>query len=906
MRKHKFISLISNAPLNFTHRKPTEQFLLNNRIALFSDSYQHAISIVNNLPSILRGILLTKGKLFSCKRIGDRAWHLVVTNDMLPHLSQLAISYLEILAISRNSEIVESNQKEILDEKDASLFELFDQSPIPQELYDGDGNRLRVNASWENLWNTKASLLGTFNILRDRNFNFLGINDQIAKSFEGKNIVVEEVWIDPVYNDEDWSNRCLRITANAIKSQNGKVKYVVVASEDITDLAKSVRRAKESENKYRDLVESMSEGVLFANKHYHLTYANKSISKMLGMTQNDLIGKNIKDLMDEPNKKIMLTQRKKRIEGNSTRYELSFHSAQGKDVSTVVSAHTIYDDNGKSAGAWAIISDLTKRKKAEKELRKSEENLRTTLYSIGDAVISTNLDSAIIRMNPVAEKLTGWKQKDAIGKRIDSVFRIVNVLTKIPVRNPVNYVLEKGKQVELSNNTLLISKEGSEYQISDSASPILNDEGDLTGVVLVFRDVSDAYKNQERLKANEERFREMTELLPVGVFEYNLEMSITYANTTAIRLFGYTRDDGFIGKNIYDLIDPKEWEYAKNNIGRRLRGEKLKMVEYCAIRKDKSTFPTMTYINPIIVDDKIQGFRGALVDITPQKLAEKKFSAQNEKLTSASVALKKSNANLKIALLKAEKSRELQVALNQLKDAQSKLVESEKMASVGLLSAGIAHEINNPLNFIEGGKSALVSHFEDNIKNKDELAKVMSYIEMIDTGIKKTTNIVQSLNQFSRKSENHEEVCDLHVIIENCLTILQSKLKYKIDIVKEFSVKQLFVKGNDGELHQVILNILNNSVQAIEHSGTIKIMTSLTKSKVVLEFEDNGHGIKPENLNNVVEPFFTTRNPGAGTGLGMSISYNIIKKHNGSIMYGSEIGKGTIVTVKFNKMKNAK
>ena len=164
------------------------------------------------------------------------------------------------------------------------------------------------------------------------------------------------------------------------------------------------------------------------------------------------------------------------------------------------------DHDGAVAGLFGVVEDITDKNQREKQLRESEENLRITLNSIGDAVISTDTEGAIIRMNPVAENLCGWSTGEAKGKALTEVFHIVHAETGEKVENPVAKVLETGSIVGLANHTMLISREGTEYQIADSAAPIIDDNGHTTGVVLVFRDVTEEYQKDRQLQ---ERVREL-------------------------------------------------------------------------------------------------------------------------------------------------------------------------------------------------------------------------------------------------------------------------------------------------------------------------------------------------------------------------------------------------------------
>ncbi len=205
------------------------------------------------------------------------------------------------------------------------------------------------------------------------------------------------------------------------------------------------------------------------------------------------------------------------------------------------------------------------RKIMREELVKSEENLRITLNSIGDAVITTDTFGAITNMNPVAENLTGWNSYEAKNKPVEEVFVIENAITGERVQNPVKLVLKTGHVVGLANHTKLISKNGNEYQISDSGAPITDEAGKTTGVVLVFRDITEEYKRQQELKDNESKFRTIVEGAPEPIFIQS-EMKFAYLNPAACRLFGIESADVLIGTPVMNRFHPDYHEKIKNRI----------------------------------------------------------------------------------------------------------------------------------------------------------------------------------------------------------------------------------------------------------------------------------------------------------------------------------------------------
>ncbi|MEZ5105714.1 MAG: ATP-binding protein [Draconibacterium sp.] len=260
----------------------------------------------------------------------------------------------------------------------------------------------------------------------------------------------------------------------------------------------------------------------------------------------------------------------------------------------------------------------------------------------------------------------------------------------------------------------------------------------------------------------------------------------------------------------------------------------------------------------------------------------------NQELTVTNSALHHKNEII------IRQNSELQETLDDLRDTQAQLIQADKMASIGILTAGIAHEINNPLNYILGGCTGLENHFnEEQVQDED----VNLYLNSIKTGIERVNSIVTGITKFSREKDVYDEDCDIHEILENCLTIVHHELKGRIKVEKKYAEESPIVMGNVGQLHQVFINILINAVQAIENAGKINIETYIKEEKVFTEITDTGCGIEAQYISRVTDPFFTTKEPGKGTGLGLSISYNIIREHKGDIFFISELNKGTTVKV---------
>ncbi|RDH89197.1 MAG: histidine kinase [endosymbiont of Seepiophila jonesi] len=272
-----------------------------------------------------------------------------------------------------------------------------------------------------------------------------------------------------------------------------------------------------------------------------------------------------------------------------------------------------------------------------------------------------------------------------------------------------------------------------------------------------------------------------------------------------------------------------------------------------------------------------------------------------------------------------EKERELEVLREQMKSLQAQLIQSEKMAGLGTLAAGVAHELNNPIGFVKNNLISLREYLAvllpvlseslafaetdqgeelrrcfGDIAAGEDLAFLIEDVEpllkdAIEGGVR-LEQIVDGLKRFARHDDTDGELFDLNQCVQDTLKVGWNELKYKAKVHHEAG-RLLPLHGRPGEISQVILNLLLNAVQAIPEFGEINIDTLCRGDEVVLRITDNGEGIPAENLDKLFRPFFTTKAKGKGSGLGLSISHGIIEDHGGRIDVESDFGKGSTFTL---------
>jgi signal transduction histidine kinase len=404
-----------------------------------------------------------------------------------------------------------------------------------------------------------------------------------------------------------------------------------------------------------------------------------------------------------------------------------------------------------------------------------------------------------------------------------------------------------------------------------------------------------------------------------------------------------------MGHNVTESEDGKQaWEWLCQNpchlvITDWLMPE-LNGLDLC--RKIRSaSFSCYLYVIMLTCKDRkmdlVEAFRAGADDYIPKPFDPEELRARV--MTAMRVVeLEKRHKQLNETLVESTaqieaKNKKLETALGRLEDTQTQMIQSEKMASIGQLAAGVAHEINNPTGYVSSNLKTLSDYLKEigqligkyqsfieslshgksngvvdndavetiqNIKSFEEDIDIGFLLEDIDDligdcreGTDRIKKIVLDLKDFAHPGEDKLQQMDINRGLESTLNVVYNELKYKATLHKNFGDIPM-VNAYPQQLNQVFMNILVNAAQAIEKKGDIHIVTQKKDDSVEIEISDTGCGIDPENLSRIFDPFFTTKDVGKGTGLGMNIAYNIVKKHDGTIDVRSEPGKGTTFTIR--------
>ena len=432
---------------------------------------------------------------------------------------------------------------------------------------------------------------------------------------------------------------------------------------------------------------------------------------------------------------------------------------------------------------------------------------------------------------------------------------------------------------------------------------------------------------QQKLITSRTKIRTVLDALPEEIISVSRDLGLVSANKAALDMLNgdytdiigrkcsqlnVTSGSGFYQQKICEMVDHAFTTRVTQTILDRFRSS-----DGHEIIKERTCLPVMDE------NGAVQNITIVSRDITAAHKSSEEIRTLNEKLKRISSELIKKNATLENTLSNLERT-------------QTQMVQSEKMASIGQLAAGVAHEINNPTGFVSSNLKSLGDYQEDmnqlltayqSLKTALEAVPdgqlpdgVAALVEAVDTiektidieyiqedvneligdcreGTERIKKIVEDLKHFAHPGEDRMTETDVNKGLESTLNVVYNELKYKATVTKEFGELPL-VFGFPQQLNQVFMNILVNAAQAIRKSGEIHISTRHVEEWVEVRISDSGCGIAPENLSRIFDPFFTTKGVGKGTGLGMNIAYNIIQKHDGQLLVESTVGKGTTFIIR--------
>ncbi|MCX8053349.1 MAG: PAS domain-containing protein [Armatimonadetes bacterium] len=534
-------------------------------------------------------------------------------------------------------------------------------------------------------------------------------------------------------------------------------------------------------------------------------------------------------------------------------------------------------------------------------MAEESERLAVTLRSIRDGVIVVDHEGKVILLSYVAEQLTGWSASEALGVSLGEIFNVIDESTRKKRYCPVRKVLITGKPVSPINHGILVSRQGKEIPVDYNCAAVRDTSGAITGVVLVFRDVTRQKRSEREMQNALALLDAVVSHLPLSVFLRNAkDRRIVLCNKASEIMLGRRTED-IIGRTIEHLFDKDQAE-ALSWIDSEVLASK-KLVEVPAMTLDDPTNGSRVwhiYMSPIVDAYGEADYILCIgLDITERK--------------------------------RAERDRE---------KSEIRLRHTQKMESIGQLAAGIAHEINTPTQYVGDNTRFLSDSFEDILKLLAKYAELVSAAktgsltpELVEetealarevdidyltseiptaineslVGIERISKIVRAMKEFSHPGTDEKIPVDLNKAIETTVTVARNEWKYFAEVVLDLDPDLPLVPCIPDDFNQVILNLLVNAAHAIADvvgdgsvgKGTITISTRKSDGWAEIRVADTGTGIPESIRSKIFDPFFTTKQVGKGTGQGLSIAHAVIvDKHCGDISFESEVGKGTTFLIR--------
>jgi len=619
---------------------------------------------------------------------------------------------------------------------------------------------------------------------------------------------------------------------------------------DITEAKRMERKIRDATQQFEKIAEMGDDGIVVFDEGFKIIFANQMASEITGIQKDDLIGRNFFTVIGKQDKEF--------LEGTAIRgvgigeklcMEITILTPQGDKKDAEVCIALAESDTGE-VKTYAYIRDITARKKFEKDLKDSEEKLRTLFERVRHGLFISSREGKFLDCNQALLEMLGYPSKEDFLKIDIARDLYVDPEDRKAFQEKIErdgYV--KDLEVEFKK------RNGEKITVLLTGHPIWNEKGEILGYQGINLDISERKRIENELREANEFFMNLIESSVDGIIAADMKGNIFIFNKGAENLTGYAAEE-VIGKIHITKIYP---EGVAKEIMKKLRSP-----DYGGVGK---FIPAqLNVVNKVGQEIPIQ-LSAALI-----------YDGAGYEIASVGIF-----TDLRPRLMMEKK----------LQETHLQLVSSEKMASLGKLAAGIAHEINNPLGGILIYSSLLMEDLPEDDSKRGDLSRIVQ-----EAG--RCKEIVKSLLEFARQTEPKMEPTDINRAITEGLFFLENQaLFHNIQIVKQLDPFLPFVQGNAGQLKQVFMNIIINAAEAMHGNGTLTIVTSSARDRklVLVEFTDTGEGIPEENLTRIFDPFFTTKDVGKGTGLGLSTSYGIVETHGGRIKVKSKVGEGTTFTI---------
>ena len=625
---------------------------------------------------------------------------------------------------------------------------------------------------------------------------------------------------------------------------------------------------RESEEKYRSLFEESRDAIVLTTQLGKFIDANSAALELFGYTKEEILKMNFQKLYVDPDEGYRFQKEVK--EKNSVQgFETKLRRKDDVEMDCIFDVVCRQGDDGKILKYQGIIRDISEAKRAQEALKASQQHLTQILNFLPNATMVIDNEGKVVTWNHAMERMTGVKAEDILGKG--------NYEYALPFygeRRPVLIDLVRKWDEETAEKYQHVKRQG-EALVSETydclvkpggflrnkASLLYDSTGEVMGAIESIRDISDRKRTEEKLQYQKAYFEGLVDNMPDSIAIFDDDGTIMEVNSQFIRMFGYPEEE-VLSQNISELVGPPDRLEEAHSYRRRIASGEIMKVETVRKSKDGALIDVSLRSAPVIIDNTIIGHFVIYRDISARKQAEKEKSG-----------------------------------------LESQLQQARKMEAIATLAGGVAHEFNNALMGILGNIELLKMDLPED-ERRDRYFGAMK-----DSG-HRMSRLTDQLLAYAQGGKYQPKNLKLDGFVIQTLQILQHGFKPAVRVETHFSKDISVIKADNAQMQMVLSAILNNSNEAIEDEGLIRI-TAENKyidedfakqhpgfkpgSYVCLNIEDDGKGMDEETKDGIFEPFFTTKFQGRG--MGMAAVYGIVKNHDGWIYVDSELGKGTVVQI---------
>ena len=633
---------------------------------------------------------------------------------------------------------------------------------------------------------------------------------------------------------------------------------------------------EQSGRTYYDLYDNAPDMFVFVDaKTANIIRCNQTVVQTLGYTREEIIGHSVFERYHPECVEAAHEVFRSFVEtGEVHDAELVLKRKDGSKIDVSLNASSVRDDEGNVLYGRSVWRNITRHKRAVKALRRSETRYRTLFGESRDAVYMNTREGKILDINQAGVDLLGYPHDELIGMNVRKLY--------VHPEERSMFQREIERQGSVRDYELKFRRrDGTQIDCLVTSTVRRAADGTVLGYQGIIRDITEQMKAEKALHESEQRFRQLAENLREVFWLSSLDSrQIYFINPAYEEIWGRSRESLIAQPESWlETIHPEDREEVLANFEKQSRGEFVEY-EYRIVRPDGEIRWIEAHVFPVRNEEgEVYRCAGSAQEITKRKRAEALAESQ-----------------------------------------QQQLIQADKMASLGILVSGVAHEINNPNNFIMLNGEILSMAWQNVMpilqkyyaENGDFLLAGMPYsrahekidqlISGISEGATRIGKIVEALGGFARQDAGDlDQPVDPNAVVESAMVIVNNLIKKSTHHpVVELEEQLPKIRGNPQQLEQVIINLITNACQALQSpqkSLFVSTSYSETADLITIRVRDEGEGIPPENLNHIIEPFFTTKRDAGGTGLGLSVSYNIVKNHGGHLHFTSRFGIGTTATV---------